>query len=268
MVMLALSPSTAMSRAAAACWACCKTFLPVSRWRRRIRNPHCTQAAQQCRLMALPENCPKDGGVRTFRSLQRQAVGSTRSSSRTGNAFFAVAISFALTVRGRAAANHLRRPSTGGFPMFRTLMIGAVSALTLSAAAFAQQQGEQEARAMLSKAVAAVKADRDVALAMFLKGAGRVLDRDLYPFCFRIADAKGLVGPKAVQAGTDVKTLKDANGDAYGQAIYAAAQKPEGEITAVGPYLFPKPGTLSPTFEKVSFVTKVGDLGCGVGYYK
>jgi len=26
--------------------------------------------------------------------------------------------------------------------------------------------------------------------------------------------------------------------------------------------------TLSPTFEKVSFVTKVGDLGCGVGYYK
>ena len=152
--------------------------------------------------------------------------------------------------------------------MFRTLMIGAVSALTLSAAAFAQQQGEQEARAMLSKAVAAVKADRDVALAMFLKGEGGFLDRDLYPFCFRIADAKGIVGPKAVQAGIDVKTLKDANGNAYGQAIYAAAQKPEGEITVVGPYLFPKPGTLSPTFEKVSFVTKVGDLGCGVGYYK
>src|SRR6516164_3026733 len=54
--------------------------------------------------------------------------------------FFAVAISFALTVRGRAAANHLRRPSTGGFPMFRTLMSGAVSALTLSAAAFAQRR--------------------------------------------------------------------------------------------------------------------------------
>jgi hypothetical protein len=35
--------------------------------------------------------------------------------------------------------------------MFRTLMIGAVSALALSATAFAQQQGEQEARAMLSK---------------------------------------------------------------------------------------------------------------------
>jgi Single Cache domain 2 len=153
--------------------------------------------------------------------------------------------------------------------MFRTLMIGAVSALTLSAAAFAQQGGtEQEARAMLSKAVAAVKADQAVAIAMFLKGEGGFLDRDLYPFCFRIADAKGLAGPKAVPAGTDVRTLKDANGNAYGVAIYAAAQKHEGEITEVGPYLFPKPGTTSPTFPKISFVTKVGDLGCGVGYYK
>jgi hypothetical protein len=121
---------------------------------------------------------------------------------------------------------------------------------------------------MLDKAVAAVKADRDVALAMFLKGEGGFLDRDLYPFCFRIADGKGLVGPKAVPAGTDVRTLKDANGNAYGAAVYAAGQKPEGQITEVGPYLFPKPGTTTPTFEKVSFVTKVGDLGCGVGYYK
>ena len=41
--------------------------------------------------------------------------------------------------------------------MFRTLMIGAVSALTLSAASFAQQGGTpQEARAMLDKAVAAI----------------------------------------------------------------------------------------------------------------
>ena len=42
--------------------------------------------------------------------------------------------------------------------MFRALMIGAVSALALSATAFAQQ-GPQEAQAMLGKAIAAVKAD-------------------------------------------------------------------------------------------------------------
>jgi hypothetical protein len=114
---------------------------------------------------------------------------------------------------------------------------------------------------MLDKAVAAVKADRDVALAMFNKWEGGFLDRDLYPFCSRIADGKSIVGPKAVQAGTDVRTLKDANGSAYGEAIYAAGQKPEGQITEVGPYLFPKPGTTTPTFPKVSFVTKVGELG-------
>jgi hypothetical protein len=142
-------------------------------------------------------------------------------------------------------------------------------ALLLSAAAFAQTGGTpQEARAMLDKAVAAVKADRDVALAMFLKGEGGFRDRDLYPFCFRIADGKVLASPKAVLAGTDTRTLKDANGKAYGLAIYAAGQKPEGEITEVSGYLFPKPGTTTPTFPKTSFVTKVGDLGCGVGYYK
>jgi hypothetical protein len=142
-------------------------------------------------------------------------------------------------------------------------------ALTLSAAAFAQTGGTpQEARAMLDKAVAAVKADRDVALAMFIKGEGGFLDRDLFPFCFRIADAKSIAGPKVIKAGTDIRTLKDANGKAYGEAVYAAGQKPEGEITEVAGYLFPKPSTTTQTFPKTSFVTKVGDLGCGVGYYK
>ena len=153
--------------------------------------------------------------------------------------------------------------------MFRTIMIGAVSALTLSAAALAQQGGTaQEAQAMLNKAIAAVKADQAVAVAMFLKGEGGFLDRDLYPFCFRIADGKTLASPKAVPAGTDVRTLKDADGNAYGVEIYAAAQKPEGQITETKSYMFPKPGTTTPTFPKISFVTKVGDLGCGVGYYK
>jgi Single Cache domain 2 len=153
--------------------------------------------------------------------------------------------------------------------MIRTLMIGAVSALALSAAAVAQQGGTaQEARAMLDKAVAAVKADQGVAIAMFLKGEGGFRDRELYPFCFRISDGKTLASPKAVPAGTDVRTLKDAKGSSYGVAIYAAAQKPEGQITEVPSYMFPKPDTTAPTFEKVSFVTKVGELGCGVGYYK
>src|SRR5262249_1424543 len=112
--------------------------------------------------------------------------------------------------------------------MFRTLMIGAVSALTLSAAAFAQQGGtEQQARAVLTKACAAVKADPAAALGMFQTGEGGFKNRDLYPFCFRASDAKALVGPPVVPAGTDVRFLKDKNGRAFGQEVYAAAQKPE-----------------------------------------
>ena len=154
--------------------------------------------------------------------------------------------------------------------MIRRLMIGAVSAaaLMLSAAAFAEQGGTaQEARAMLDKAVAAVKADEPVALAMFNKGEGGFLDRDLYPFCFRIGDAKQVAGPKAVLAGTDLRTLKDATGRIYGPELYAAAQKPEGQITEVT-YMFPRTGADKTPVAKVSSVTKVGDIGCGVGYYK
>jgi signal transduction histidine kinase len=155
----------------------------------------------------------------------------------------------------------------------RTLIIGGVSAavLTLSAAVFAQQGPlgtAQEARAMLDKAVAAIKADQAVALAIFKKGEGGFKDRDLYPFCFRSGDGKGVATPIAVPAGTDIRTLKDPAGKAFGLELYAAAQKPEGQVTEISDYMFPKPGTTAPAVPKVSFVARVGDLGCGVGYYK
>ena len=156
--------------------------------------------------------------------------------------------------------------------MLRTLLISAVSgaALTLSAATFAQQGqfgAPQEAKAMLDKAVATVKADQAVALAMFIKGEGGFRDRDLYPFCFRNGDGKALASPPAVPAGTDVRTLKDPTGNVYGLELYAAAQKPEGQITEVS-YMFPRPGGEAKPVPKVSFVTRVGELGGGVGYYK
>ena len=78
--------------------------------------------------------------------------------------------------------------------MIRGLMIGVVSAaaLALSAVGFAQQghPTAQEARAMLDKVVAAVKADKTKALDMFNKGEGGFLDRDLYVFCSNVSDGK------------------------------------------------------------------------------
>ncbi len=40
----------------------------------------------------------------------------------------------------------------------------------------------------------------------------------------------------------------------------------EGTVVTVA-YNFPKPGTTDPV-PKESFVTRVGNQGCGVGYYK
>src|SRR5580658_4043644 len=103
--------------------------------------------------------------------------------------------------------------------MLRTSMIAAVSAAVLmfSPTAFAQQTGgtADQAKAMLVKAVAAVKADKTKALDMFNKGEGGFLDRDLYVFCFNNSDGKivALGNPNAKQLlGSDARNLKDSTG--------------------------------------------------------
>ena len=158
--------------------------------------------------------------------------------------------------------------------MFRTLTIAAVSAavLLLPPAAFAQQTGgtADQAKAMLMKAVAAVKADKAKALDMFNKGEGGFLDRDLYVFCDNLGDAKvvAIGNPNAKQLlGTDARTTKDSMGKVFGVELFAAMQKPEGQITEVS-YMFPRPGPDKTPVQKVSLATRAGDLGCGVGYYK
>jgi signal transduction histidine kinase len=153
--------------------------------------------------------------------------------------------------------------------MIRTLMIAVASAivLTLSATAFAQGTAT-EARAMLDKAVVALKADKAKTLDMINKEEGGFLDRDLYVFCFNLSDGKQVAAGSnnsRKYIGQDVRTLKDATGKAFGPDLYAAAK--EGQITEVS-YTFPKPGTDTTPVAKISLVTKVGDLGCAVGYYK
>jgi hypothetical protein len=153
--------------------------------------------------------------------------------------------------------------------MASRLLISAVAGLALSTTTFAQQ-GQfgtaQEARAMLDKAVAAVKTNKDAALVMFNNGEGGFKDRDLYPFCFNLSDGKFVAAIKRLR-GTDARDLKDPTGKVFGPELYAAAQKSEGQITEVS-YMFPRPGADQTPVPKVTFVTKAGDLGCGVGYYK
>jgi hypothetical protein len=84
---------------------------------------------------------------------------------------------------------------------------------------------------MLLKAVSALKADKAKTLDLINKGEGGFLDRDLYVFCDGVNDGKNVAigNPNAKQVlGTDVRTLKDSTGKAFGEELFAAGQKPEG----------------------------------------
>lgn len=114
-------------------------------------------------------------------------------------------------------------------------------------------------------------ADKAKTLDLINKGEGGFLDRDLYPFCSNVSDGKTVAvgNPNVAKQvmGVDARTLKDVNGKAFGQELYDAYQKPEGQITEVS-YTWVRPGPDKTQVPKVSFATRVGDLGCGVGYYK
>ena len=132
--------------------------------------------------------------------------------------------------------------------MVRKFGIASVSAavLVLSPAAFAQQARgtAAEAKAMLMKAIAAVKADKAKALDMFNKGQGGFRNGDLYVFCTNASDGTlvAIGNPNLKQAlGLDVRTGQNSTGKAFGAEIYAAMQRPEGHITEVS-YRGPTPG--------------------------
>ena len=149
--------------------------------------------------------------------------------------------------------------------MFKTI-ISAAGAVTLCASAtLALAAGEfgtaAEARAMLDKAVSAVKADKAAALAQFAKGEGGFKDRDLYPFC---GGPDGNFTAHPSHNGKSMKDLKDKADQPLGSKFYEQAK--EGAVSEVA-YQWPRPGSTDPV-KKVSLVTKVGDQVCAVGYYQ
>lgn len=150
--------------------------------------------------------------------------------------------------------------------MLRTWLAGSAAAalMLLSNGALAQGQygTAAEAEAMLEKAVAAVKADKAKALDQMQKGEGGFKDRDLYAFCANAGD--GTITAHPALKGKKIQDIKDKNGKALGEEMMKVAT--EGKVDEVS-YMWPRPGSETPV-DKVSFVTKVGDQVCGVGYYK
>jgi cytochrome c len=153
--------------------------------------------------------------------------------------------------------------------MLRGVLIGAAAAVAVmaSTAAFAQKAepgSAGEAKAMLEKAVAELKAGEAEAVVMFNKADGGYRDRDLYVFCFEMKTGRFTAHVNPRNIGTDVRALKEKDGSPLGQKLYDAAK--EGTITTVD-YNYPKPGGAAPV-PKEAYISRVGDEGCGVGYYK
>ncbi|MGH7422691.1 MAG: cache domain-containing protein [Candidatus Methylomirabilales bacterium] len=136
-----------------------------------------------------------------------------------------------------------------------------VAGVATLVAAQAQYGTAAEAKAMLEKAVGALKANKAKALAEFTKGEGGFKDRDLYPFC---GGPDGNFTAHPSLTGKSLKDLKDKAGKPLGAEMYKVAT--EGKISEVS-YMWPRPGQTEPV-QKVSFVTKAGDQVCAVGYYK
>lgn len=132
--------------------------------------------------------------------------------------------------------------------------------------AAAEYATSEEAKAMLERAAAALQNDETAALAAFNAGTDGFKEKDLYVFCGNAGDGMSSAhGSEPWRAGkASLREQVDVNGKKYGEEFYAVAK--EGEFNVVE-YAWPRPGQEDP-IPKASYITKVGDQICGVGYYK
>ena len=141
----------------------------------------------------------------------------------------------------------------------------AVVVLFLPVPALSAQAGygtEAQARAMLNRAVAAMKQNKAKALEMFNKGEGGFKDRDLYVFC--ASASTGILTAHPYLKGEQLQDIVGKKGFPLGKEIMRNATA--GKVKRVT-YWWPRPGTDKP-LEKETFYTKVEGQNCGVGFYK
>ncbi len=152
------------------------------------------------------------------------------------------------------------------FTKFMTAVALPFVMLTAAGLVHAGDRGTAaEAKAMLDKAVAAVKADPAKALAEFTADAkakdGDFFSKDLYVYCGG-PDGNFTAHPSLV--GKTMKGLMDKAAPPYavGEDFYKVAAAGGGEV----PYQWPQPGATEAQ-KKVAIVAKAGDQVCAVGYY-
>jgi hypothetical protein len=119
-----------------------------------------------------------------------------------------------------------------------------------------------EAKAMLDRATAAVRADKAAALTRFNHNDPQFRDRDLFVFCFNGKDGKFTAHEALV--GQDVRMLRDKTGKPFGEKMYLNAK--EGQVDTIG-YMSPIAGAPEQASKRAD-ITRIGDQVCGVSFYR
>ena len=147
----------------------------------------------------------------------------------------------------------------------KTLLLTVMCSSVLTITSFADEFGtKEEAAALLDRAAALLRVDKNRALDLFTTGEGGLIQKDLYVFCFA-PDGTVIAHPNAVGINVFETDLLDVEGTPLGEALFGAAIAGGfGEVT----YKLERPTTDSvKEFTKTGFVTRVAGLVCGVGYY-
>lgn len=151
------------------------------------------------------------------------------------------------------------------FGALATTLAAATTAVSLPAFAAEERAKPEEARAMLAKAIAHLKAvGKDKALADFMQKPGPWVDRDLYITVFDMTGKTLAHGANARLVGKDNINMQDANGKYHVKERLEIA-KAKGKGQQEFAFLNPMTKQIEP---KVMYFEKVDDIVLACGSYK
>ena len=147
----------------------------------------------------------------------------------------------------------------------KALILAAACSSFLSVTSFADEFGtKEEAAALLERAIALIRIDKNRALNLFTSGEGGLIQKDLYVFCFA-PDGTVIAHPNIVGLNTFDNDFVDVQGIQLGKALFNAAR---AGATEEATYQYERPTTGSDkAFTKTALMTRVAGIVCGVGYY-
>lgn len=148
----------------------------------------------------------------------------------------------------------------------KAIVVVVLSLCLIASFSFAEERGSaKEAKALLDKAVALIKAEGDKAYPKLQDKNGAYVLKDLYVYVFAIDNAIVKVHPYAPgMIGKSWLTLKDANGFPFVAKIIEGANK-NGKGSVDYSWSDPKTKKVE---KKSAYYEKVGDVVAVSGFYK